>query len=88
MDPPKPTLVGDGNKQTKRKFCSIRFKFKDGATGKIKSKTVFFGDADGEYIGDHDDAKRAKRFVRFQHQQDPFHPNYWRLHLLNSEETI
>jgi hypothetical protein len=28
------------------------------------------------------------RFTRLSNQQDPFHPNYWRLQMLNTEPTI
>lgn len=28
------------------------------------------------------------RHDRLTHQNDPFHGNYWRLHLLNTEPTI
>lgn len=47
-----------------------------------------FGDLDGQFVGDKDVNKRRDRFKRFGHKDDPFHPNYWRLKILNTEQTM
>ena len=41
-----------------------------------------------DYVYNGDKEKRATRFSHLSHQNDPFHPNYWRLHLLNTFPTL
>jgi hypothetical protein len=53
----------------------------------IRYKTVRFGD-NSDYVYNQDKEKRAYRFSHLSRQNDPFHPNYWRLHLLNTYPTI
>lgn len=53
----------------------------------VHHKTIRFGD-ESDYIFNGDKAKRQTRFTHLSHQNDPFHPNYWRLHLLNTFPTL
>ena len=56
--------------------------------GKEHRKQVRFGNADKkEFVDDHDNAKRLSIINKLGHTDDPLHPNFYRMYLLNSIET-
>ena len=69
------------------KSHSIRIRYK-GVDGKSKSKTIHFGKKGSDYVDDKDKSRRIHRFSHLAHQNEVYHPNYWRLHILNMAETV
>ena len=48
-----------------------------------------FGDKNGnDFVDHHDTDKRATVLLRMKKYETPFHPNYWRIHLLNTSENL
>lgn len=67
----------------------VGFKFKDSNDGKLKRKTVKFGKKGFEYLIDHQDTERNKKWLNKQRGfYTPFHKNFWIVNLLCSEKTL
>lgn len=83
IDPPQ-TIT----KEKFKKKYSIRITYLDDKKVR-KVKTIMFGDKEKlDFIDDKDQARRLSRVKMLRHTDDPFHKDFWKLHLLNSKDNL
>lgn len=88
VDKPVKLPEQDKNGTKNRKSYKVQIKYRNGANGKICLKTLKFGEEGNDFVDNKDEKRRGVKFCRLSHQSDPFHPNYYRLHLLNTEPSV
>lgn len=87
LDIGRPYVPKKGSRSKKR--YAVDVKFTDTRTGKDRTKQVQFGkEGKDEFIDHHDDKKRRRSIVGLSQDDNPLHPNFYKLYLLNYKDTI